>query len=63
MMSNKIESKKIKDEKNHSESKDIVTQQELMDEDLNGVTGGRSEFADVPRVPSRDYDDSIKKKI
>ena len=33
------------------------------DEDLEQVAGGKSIFADIPRIPLKDYDDEVKSKI
>lgn len=37
--------------------------QELDLDELEQVTGGNSAFADVPRVPQHDIDDSLREKI
>lgn len=36
---------------------------ELDLDDLEQVTGGNNAFADVPRVPQHDIDDSLREKI
>ena len=37
--------------------------QELDLDELEQVTGGNNAFADVPRVPQHDIDDSLREKI
>ncbi len=37
--------------------------QELDLDELEQVTGGSNAFADVPRVPQHDIDDSLREKI
>lgn len=62
-MSKEEENKKSKDESKDVDSSNTTNPQALKEDELDGVTGGRSTFADVPRVPSWDYNDEIKNKI
>ncbi|WHH59532.1 hypothetical protein [Petroclostridium sp. X23] len=37
--------------------------EQFSDEGLVQVSGGKSAFTNVPRVPLKDYDDEVKKNI
>lgn len=62
-MSKETEPQKPKAAQEEVETKNNSMPRTLKDEELDGVTGGTSVFADVPRVPSRDYNNEIKNKI
>lgn len=41
----------------------LAEDKELSDEILDHVSGGINPFADIPRVPTYDYDGTVRKNV